>query len=108
MMDAGDPSGQIRSFLNQEAKSVIESSVAMQAAVVAGSKVDVGIAITAKKLAAAESHIEGMAVLMRKMEASARALDEEVTGFVTNVTLLEVRVKKEHVFLFFFSFAFSR
>lgn len=59
-MDPGvDPSGQIRSYLAQEAKELIEAGVAMQASVVAGSKVDVGIAITAKKLAAAESHIQG-------------------------------------------------
>lgn len=32
---------------------------------------------------------KGMAALMKKMEVSVRALDEEVTGFVTNVTMLE-------------------
>jgi hypothetical protein len=80
---------------------IIESgSSMMHSTVIGGSKVDVGIAITAKKLVNAESHIDGMTTLMRKMEASTRALDEEITGFVTNVTLLEVgeRRKKKRSF----------
>jgi hypothetical protein len=84
-----DPSGQIRSHLAQQAREMMATAATMQSAAVAGSKVDVGIAITAKRFAAAESHIEAVGTLLRRMEASARQLDEEVAGFVTSVTLLE-------------------
>ncbi len=84
-----DPSGQIRSHLSHEARELLASVATMQSAVVAGSKVDVGIAITAKRFAGAECHADGMGALLRRMEQSARQLDEEMTSFVTSVTLLE-------------------
>lgn len=84
-----DPSVQMKSFLKDEVQSIVVSLKNSSEATVKGSKVDLGIAITAKRFAQTEDCITGTSALLAKMDASIRQLDDEVNGLIESVTLLE-------------------
>ena len=84
-----DPSGHMKGYLKAESKEMVIQMKNASEALVRGSKVEMGVQVTARRFAAAESHIDGTAVLLRKMNQTVKQLDDEVSTFVESVTLLE-------------------
>jgi hypothetical protein len=101
--------GQMKIYLKEQSEDLCLALQNTSDALIAGSKLELGIALTSKKFAAAESHIDGTSLLLRKMEvdfssffffaflllltsffqATVKQLDDEVCAFVESVTLLE-------------------
>ena len=86
---ARDPSAHMRAYLKSQSKELVVALSGASESLVKNSKVELGIAVTAKRFAAAETHIDGTAVLLRKMNSAVKLLDDEVGEFVESVTLLE-------------------
>lgn len=86
---APDPSASVKRFLTHEARDTLETMLHASEALVAGSQVSTATQVTARRMLAAERHMDSTAALLQQLERTVGELDADVTWMVESITKLE-------------------